>query len=107
MSLIWSINSIPTKELSSTLPTKGETYLAPAFAASIACAAENIKVTFTFTKSLDNFLHTFNPAGVQGTLTVAFFPNFLDKRNPYIYISSKSPTTSILISSIPISISCW
>ena len=48
MSLIWSIKSIPLKELSSTLPTNGETYFAPAFAASIACAAENINVTLIF-----------------------------------------------------------
>ena len=37
----------PAIELSSSLPTKGETYAAPAFAASIACDGEKIKVTLT------------------------------------------------------------
>ena len=32
----------PSNELSSTLPTNGEIYVAPAFDASIACATENI-----------------------------------------------------------------
>ena len=39
---------MPSKELSSTLPTNGDTYFAPAFAASIACAGENINVTLIF-----------------------------------------------------------
>ena len=47
MSLISFIRPIPSNELSSTLPTNGEMYVAPAFAASIACAAENIRVTLT------------------------------------------------------------
>ena len=34
----------PPNELSSTLPTNGDTYAAPAFAASIACDGENIRV---------------------------------------------------------------
>ena len=37
-----------------TLPTKGETYVAPALDASIPCAASNTRVTFTLTSSLDN-----------------------------------------------------
>ena len=38
MSEISLINARPSKELSSTLPTNGETYVAPAFDASIASA---------------------------------------------------------------------
>ena len=62
----------PPNELSSTLPTNGETYLAPAFAASIACTGEKINVTFTLTNDLDSCLHTYNQSGVHGTLIVAF-----------------------------------
>ena len=47
MSDILLIRSNPAIELSSSLPTKGETYLAPAFAARIACASSNIKVGCT------------------------------------------------------------
>ena len=39
---------IPPKELSSTLPTNGDTYAAPALAASIACDGEKINVTLIF-----------------------------------------------------------
>ena len=72
----------PPKELSSTLPTKGETYVAPAFADSIACDGEKISVTFTLIKLRESSRHAINPSGVQGTLIVACLPNFLDKRNP-------------------------
>ena len=82
MSEIDSINSIPTKELSSTLPTKGETYFAPDLAARIACAAEKIKVTLTFTRSLESSLQTYNPSGVKGTLTVHAIPNLRERRTP-------------------------
>ena len=62
----------PAIELSSSLPTKGETYAAPAFAASIACATSNIRVTFTRIKFLhDSSAHASKPSGVQGTLIVA------------------------------------
>ena len=38
----------PPNELSSTLPTNGDTYVAPALAASIACVGENIRaVSYT------------------------------------------------------------
>ena len=58
----------PPNELSSTLPTNGDTYAAPDFAASIACDGENIRVTLTLINFLDNSLHTARPSGVQGTL---------------------------------------
>jgi transaldolase len=67
----------PPKELSSTLPTKGETYVAPALAASIACDTLKIKVTLTLILFSDNSLHARRPLGVQGTLIVAHLPNFL------------------------------
>ena len=61
----------PPKELSSTLPTNGDTYAAPAFAASIACEGENTSVTLTLTINFVSSLHTASPSGVQGTLIVA------------------------------------
>ena len=57
----------PPKELSSTLPTKGDMYVAPAFAASIACDGENISVTLTRIINFFNCLQTASPSGVQGT----------------------------------------
>ena len=48
MSEISFITSNPFTELSSSLPTNGETYVAPALAASIACAASKINVTLIF-----------------------------------------------------------
>ena len=66
----------PPNELSSTLPTNGETYFAPALADSIACDGEKISVTFTLTAG-DSCLQTHRPSGVQGTLIVAFLPNLL------------------------------
>ena len=75
MSEISLINARPSKELSSTLPTNGETYVAPAFDDSIACAAENMSVTFTLTFCLASSLHALSPSGVQGTLIVTQSPN--------------------------------
>ena len=46
------MSSNPAIELSSNLPTNGETYAAPAFADSIACATSKIKVTFPPSKYL-------------------------------------------------------
>ena len=60
----------PPNELSSTLPTNGETYVAPALAASIACDGENIRVTFTLIKSFDRTLQAASPPLVHGTLIV-------------------------------------
>ena len=48
----------------------GETYVAPALDASIACAAEKISVTLTATSSSDRSLHALRPVRVQGTLIV-------------------------------------
>ena len=53
-------NPKPSNELSSTLPTNGEIYVAYAFDASIACATEKHSVTFTVNPSLDNNLHALN-----------------------------------------------
>ena len=65
-------NSKPSNELSSTLPTNGEIYVAPAFDANIACATEKHSVTFTVNPSVDNNLHAFSPSTVNGTLIVTF-----------------------------------
>ena len=73
----------PVIELSSNLPTKGETYAAPAFADRIACATSKIRVTFTLIRSLqDSSAQASKPSGVQGTLIVADFGNFVASRIP-------------------------
>jgi hypothetical protein len=59
------IRATPSNELSSTLPTKGEIYAAPAFAARIACDGENIRVTLTLIFSFDNSLHAIRPSKLQ------------------------------------------
>src|ERR1051326_5307564 len=41
------MRSMPVAPMSSSRPIKGETNVAPAFAANIACAAEKQSVTFT------------------------------------------------------------
>ena len=51
--LCFCTRATPEKELSFNLPTKGETYFAPAFAARIACETEKTRVTFTGIKSLE------------------------------------------------------
>ena len=72
MPVICATRETPSKELSSTLPTKGETYAAPALAARIACAAEKINVTLTFIDSLAKILQAANPPRVQGTLIASY-----------------------------------
>ena len=68
----------PAIELSSSLPTKGETYAAPAFAASIACATSKIRVTLTLIKFFtDSSAQASKPSGVHGTLIVADLANLL------------------------------
>ena len=49
ISAICFISSMPVLSMSSSLPTNGLTYDAPAFAAKSAWAAENISVTFVIT----------------------------------------------------------
>ena len=55
---------------SSNLPTKGDTYDAPAFDARTACAAEKTSVTFTLIPSRASALHAVRPSGERGTLIV-------------------------------------
>ena len=67
-----SIRVIPTEPISSTLPRKGETYVAPALAAISACVAEKISVTFVFTPFADRILTAFRPSSVIGILITMF-----------------------------------
>ena len=101
--LMSSIRPNPLCELSFNLPTKGETYFAPAFAASIACAVENMSVTFTWIRSRFNSRHAHSPSGVHGTLIVAMLPYLSLSARPSCTISSPLPPTSILMSVNPIS----
>ena len=58
--------------MSSNLPRNGDTYAAPAFAASIAWFAEKINVTFTGIPSDESTFVAFNPSTVIGIFTTIF-----------------------------------
>ena len=66
-----SRESVPSRSspTSSSRPTNGLTKVAPAFAASSACAAENTSVTLTRMPSSDSVLQAWMPSRVSGTLT--------------------------------------
>ena len=53
--MISEINKSPSWPISSSLPTNGETYVAPAFAASNAWFAEKINVTFVLIPSFESY----------------------------------------------------
>ena len=59
---------MPSKPLSSCRPTKGETKVAPALAASSAWLAEKHSVTLTIVPSPVSFLQVLSPSIVSGTL---------------------------------------
>ena len=59
---------------------KGETKLAPAFAASSAWLAEKHRVTFTMRPSSESVLQAFSPSGVSGTLIAMFSAIFASSR---------------------------
>ena len=60
----------PPNLWSSTRPTNGEMYVAPALADRIACEALNIKVTLTLIPRSESCLQAIRPSLVQGTLIV-------------------------------------
>ena len=66
---------MPSCPVSSIRPMKGETYVAPAFAAISACEAEKISVTLVSTPSSVKTLVAASPSGVQGILMITFEGN--------------------------------
>ena len=95
MPAIARTSSTPLKELSLQRPTKGEIYVAPAFAAMIACATENTRVTFVLIPRTESDLHAINPSTVQGTLIViASLPSAINCCACSIISSAVSATTS-------------
>jgi hypothetical protein len=64
--------------------------VAPALAASNACAAEKHSVTFTIVPSEVSALQVLSPSGVSGTLTVTFLAIFASLR----------PSSSIVLWSV-------
>src|SRR5215470_7079583 len=60
---------MPVVEMSSSRPTNGLTKVAPAFAASSACAAENTSVTLTRMPSPERALVALMPSRVSGHFT--------------------------------------
>ena len=69
---ISSIRLIPAVLISSNLPRNGDTYVAPALAASKAWFAVKISVTFVLMPSADRTLTAFKPSTVIGILTTMF-----------------------------------
>ena len=69
---ISSIRLIPAVLISSSLPRNGDTYVAPALAASKAWLAVKISVTFVLMPSADRTLTAFKPSTVIGILTTMF-----------------------------------
>ena len=59
-------------EISSSLPRNGDTYVAPALAASKAWLAVKIRVTFVLIPSFERTLTAFRPSTVIGIFTTMF-----------------------------------
>ena len=70
-------------------PIKGETYVAPAFAASRACPAENIKVQLVLIPLSEKYLNALTPSSIIGTLTTICECNEANF-SPSLTIPSKS-----------------
>ena len=87
---------IPSAPISSNRPINGDIYVAPAFAANIACAALKQRVTLTLIFSFEKFLHAFKPSTVSGTF-ITTFDAILDNFFPSnIIVSASVAVTSAL-----------
>src|SRR5699024_3308326 len=92
--------------MSSKRPKNGDTYVAPARAASSACVALKISVTFVLILRSLNAFTAFKPSSVIGTLTVIlgafsanpFPPSFLLSASSAIPSELPDPVTSPVIS---------
>src|SRR3546814_19002669 len=80
--------------ISSWRPTKGETKVAPAFAASSACAAEKQSVTLTIAPSLVSALQVLSPSIVNGTLMPTFGAILRRHSAPFILVLWPSATAT-------------
>ena len=60
---------MPSLEMSSSRPTKGETYVAPALAANSACPGEKTRVQFVRMPFVEKWRMALMPSAMQGTLT--------------------------------------
>ena len=63
---------MPSWPISSSRPTKGLTKVAPALAASSACAAEKHSVTLVIMPCSESARQARSPSGVSGSFTVTF-----------------------------------
>ena len=91
-----AISSIPSSPMSSSRPMKGLMNVAPALAASSACAAVKHSVTLTMWPSSESALQALSPSQVSGTLTAmlgAISARCLPSR---IMPSASAATTSAL-----------
>ena len=76
MVTISSTIPIPTLLISSSLPIKGLTKLAPALAAISACKGENTSVTLMLIFSFDSILVALIPSVIMGIFTTILSANF-------------------------------
>ena len=72
ISAISLMRLMPSIPMSSSLPTNGLTYVAPALAASRAYAAEKISVTFVLTPMPERIFVAFRPSAHRGILITMF-----------------------------------
>ena len=72
ISAISRIRSTPRTLMSSSRPKKGETYVAPALAASSAWLAEKTRVTLVLIPSFARTFTAFKPSTVMGIFTTMF-----------------------------------
>ena len=73
MAAMDSMRSMPGCEMSSRRPRNGETYAAPARAASSAWFAEKIRVQLVGMPSAESTLMAFRPSAVMGIFTTMCF----------------------------------
>ena len=94
--MCWTI-VMPSVAISSSRPTNGLTYDAPALAANIACTAEKIKVVLILIPSLDRPLIALMPSRVNGILTMMCSSIFASSRPSAIIAVASVDTTSALV----------
>ena len=66
------MSSMPSPDMSSIRPMKGDMNVAPALAANRAWVGEKQSVTFTGISSFLRMRHAVSPASVRGTLITMF-----------------------------------
>jgi hypothetical protein len=85
---------MPSVATSSSRPTNGEMYVAPALAASSACVALKHSVTLVLMPSSAQILVAFRPSAISGILTTMLGRSAASSRASFIISSQVVETTS-------------